>query len=39
MQHDLVCPTCGSTNVQRVYIESHDVLHCMCDQCGREWVE
>lgn len=37
--HVVACPTCHTLNVQYVYIESHNVLHCICDQCGREWVE
>jgi len=33
------CDKCHSSDIDRMYIEGHDVLHCICFQCGFEWVE
>lgn len=32
------CPKCHSPLSDPVYIEGHDVFHCVC-HCGYEWVE
>ena len=32
------CPKCQSPLSDPVYIEGHDVFHCVC-HCGYEWVE
>ena len=32
------CSKCHSSDIERLYIEGHDVLHCVCE-CGHEWVE
>lgn len=37
--HLLVCSKCHSSDIDRMYIEGHDVLHCICKQCGIEWIE
>lgn len=33
------CPKCHSSDINKMYIAGHDVLHCICIQCGKEWVE
>ena len=33
------CPKCHSSDINKMYIAGHDVLHCICNQCGKEWVE
>lgn len=32
------CPKCHSPLSDPVYIDAHDVFHCVC-KCGYEWVE
>jgi hypothetical protein len=36
---DAECSKCHSSDIDRMYIDGHDVLHCICNQCGKEWVE
>lgn len=33
------CQKCQTSNIDKMYIAGHDVLHCICTQCGYEWVE
>jgi len=33
------CQKCHSSDINKMYIAGHDVLHCICNQCGKEWVE
>ena len=33
------CQKCQTSNIDKMYITGHDVLHCICRQCGYEWVE
>lgn len=33
------CHKCHSSDINKMYIAGHDVLHCICNQCGKEWVE
>ena len=33
------CDKCHSSDIDRMYIDGHDVLHCICKQCGFEWIE
>lgn len=33
------CQKCQTSNIDKMYIAGHDVLHCICTQCGFEWVE
>lgn len=35
---DIECSKCHSSDIDKLYIEGHDVLHCVCE-CGHEWVE
>lgn len=35
---DANCPKCHSSDIDKQYIDLHDVLHCRCT-CGYEWVE
>lgn len=32
------CDICGSANVFKNYIDTAEVVHCICE-CGLEWVE
>lgn len=32
------CPKCHSPLSDPVYIDAHDVFHCVCP-CGYEWIE
>ena len=36
---DIECQKCHSSDINTMYIAGHDVLHCICNQCGYEWVE
>ena len=33
------CQKCQTSRIDKMYIAGHDVLHCICTQCGYEWVE
>lgn len=33
------CVKCRSSDINTLYIAGHDVLHCICNSCGYEWVE
>ena len=33
------CPKCEVTNIQTQYVHAHDVVHCVCNACGMEWIE
>jgi hypothetical protein len=33
------CQKCQTSKIDKMYIAGHDVLHCICTQCGYEWVE
>ena len=33
------CSKCQTSKIDKMYIAGHDVLHCICTQCGYEWVE
>ena len=35
---NISCDKCGSTKVYKNYIDSAEVVHCVCE-CGKEWVE
>ncbi len=35
---NIECSKCGSTNVYKNYIDTAEVVHCICE-CGMEWVE
>ena len=36
---DVECSKCHSSDINTMYVAGHDVLHCICNQCGYEWVE
>lgn len=36
---DVDCQKCHSSDINTMYVAGHDVLHCICNQCGYEWVE
>ena len=36
---DINCTKCKSLVRPPEYIDIHDVLHFVCDDCGYEWVE
>ena len=36
---DVKCSKCHSSDIDKAYIEGHDVLHCACKDCWHEWVE
>ena len=36
---DIRCTKCKSLVRPPEYIDIHDVLHFVCDECGYEWVE
>ena len=36
---DIECQKCHSSDINTMYVAGHDVLHCICNQCGYEWVE
>jgi len=36
---NIECDRCGSSNVYKKYIMVAEVVHCVCDECGKEWVE
>ena len=33
------CSKCHSSDITRSYVDTHDVLHCICNACAYEWVE
>ncbi len=33
------CEKCQSLCQTRNYIAGHDVIHCICQECGYEWVQ
>ena len=33
------CQKCQTSKIDKMYIAGHDVLHCICTQCGYEWIE
>jgi len=36
---DVKCSKCHSSDINKLYITGHDVLHCICNICQNEWVE
>jgi phage FluMu protein Com len=33
------CPRCECVNIDEQHVEVHDVIHCICNGCGQEWIE
>jgi formate dehydrogenase maturation protein FdhE len=38
-----MCPKCSSNRINSVLIDDTDpkqpIIHCVCENCGTEWVE
>ena len=33
------CDKCRSLDINTMYVAGHNVLHCICNRCGYEWVQ
>lgn len=33
------CPRCECVNIVEHQNEEYDVVHCICNGCGQEWIE
>lgn len=35
----MACPKCNSLEVGQHWVDTHEVMHCICITCNYEWVE